>query len=85
MNSENLKNIAFKRAQTLLASKNIQKDIAGLCLLTKEQNPELNNFLLEELVFENIIQYFDDRQLDFYWYSYQNSLSYQDMTYKQAA
>ena len=85
MNSEKLKSMAYKRAASLLTSIDIDKDIYQLCLLTKEQYPEIQNNLLEELVLENIIEYYDDPTLDLYWTMYQNSLVSQDSQYKQAA
>jgi len=85
MNSEKFKKLAYDRAAKLLNSKDITKDIHQLCLLTKEQNPEISNWLLEELVLENIINFYDDRDLDFYWYMYQNSVNSQESYTKQAA
>jgi hypothetical protein len=85
MNSTDLKSKAYTRAAQLLDSPNIEKDIHNLCLLTKEQHPKLNNDLLEELVFENIMQYYNDQELDFLWFNYQNSQDFGSIQYPQAA
>ncbi|MDD0852277.1 hypothetical protein HBN50_04170 [Halobacteriovorax sp. GB3] len=84
----NYKNLIDQRVATLMETKNIEHEMNLLFDLQKEQTPFYNSETIESLVYLGIIKTYNDRALDFLWYTYQNEMhqtSHVQTSYKKAA
>ncbi len=84
--AQDIKTRIHNRVATLLKTDSVDETIAFMSALQKEQTPFYTTEQIENLVYQGIINLYDDRVLDFLWFSYKNSAaSSSHQTFSKAA
>lgn len=84
--AQDIKTKIHNRVATLLKTESVDEAIAFMSALQKEQTPFYTNEQIENLVYQGIISLYNDRALDFLWFSYKKTASNSStQTYSKAA